>query len=202
MYFSIDRPWKFSKSYTKHEFFLFRPNLHHLTSYRLSIIKVRVSWFLEWRIDRCNEKSSGGKIKMGIHFSFFFGLPTISQWLLAPQQWFTYQNVQNFPNKQFCYFRNNREEVILKINQETKKNALHWPNCIALQWSLPVLWLDPGGCDMDLYFFLPDRPTPTFPDKKKIVMTGLFFYFKFPTDRLDKIGSSLIRHSRNQPTVA
>ncbi len=32
--------------------------------------KARVSWFLEWRIDRCNEKSSGGKIKMGTHFFF------------------------------------------------------------------------------------------------------------------------------------
>ncbi len=30
----------------------------------------------------------------------------------------------------------------------------------------------------------------------------IFFYFKFPTDRLGKIGSLLIRHSRNQPTVA
>ncbi len=51
-------------------------------------------------------------------------------------------------------------------------------------------------------FFLPDRPTPTFPDKKKSKRLDNFFYFKFPTDRLGKIGSSLIRHSRNQPTVA
>ena len=36
--------------------------------------KARVSWFLEWRIDRCNEKSSDGKIKMGTHF-FLFGPP-------------------------------------------------------------------------------------------------------------------------------
>ena len=28
----------------------------------------RVSWFLEWWVDRCYEKSSGGKIKMGTHF--------------------------------------------------------------------------------------------------------------------------------------
>ena len=26
--------------------------------------------FLEWRIDQCNEKSSGRKIKMGTHFFF------------------------------------------------------------------------------------------------------------------------------------
>ncbi len=38
------------------------------------------------------------------------------------------------------------KEVILKINQETK-NALHWPNYIALQWLLPILSLDLGGCD-------------------------------------------------------
>ena len=46
-------------------------------------------------------------------------------------------------------------EVILKINQETKKNALHWPNYIAPQWLLPVLSLGLGGCDMDMYFFYP-----------------------------------------------
>ncbi len=85
-----------------------------------------------------------------------------------------------------------------------QKNPLHWPNYIALQWLLRVLCLDPGGYDMDMYlFFLPDRPTPTFQDRKRIHRTWqFFFYFKHPTDRLGKIGSSLIRHSRNQPTVA
>ncbi len=34
--------------------------------------KARVSWFLEWRIDRYNEKSSGGKIKMGTQFFLFW----------------------------------------------------------------------------------------------------------------------------------
>ncbi len=58
-----------------------------------------------------------------------------------------------------------------------QKKVLHWPNYIALQWILPVLFLDPGGCAMDVYFFLPDRPTPTFPDKKNIHMTGDFFLF-------------------------
>ncbi len=106
--------------------------------------------------------------------------------------------------KQFCYFWNNREEVILKINQETK-HALHWPNCKALQWLLPVLWLDPGGCDMDLYFFFcPTDRLQLFQTRKKSLWLDIFFNFKFPTDQLDKIGSSSIPliHSRNQPTVA
>ena len=88
----------------------------------------RVSWFLEWRIDRCIEKSSDGKIKMGTLFFFYFGLPTLSQWLLAPQKWFTYQNVQNIPRKTVMSFEQSVEKVILRIlriNHETK-------NCFAL----------------------------------------------------------------------
>ncbi len=82
-------------------------------------MKARVSWFLEWRIDRCNKKSSGGKIKIVTHFFFYFGLPTISQWLLAQQKWFTYQNVQNVPRKTVLLFlEQSVEKVILKINQE------------------------------------------------------------------------------------
>ena len=71
---------------------------------------------------------------MGIHF-FYFGFPTISQGILAPQKWFTYQNDQNFPRKTgLLFLEQSVEKVILKINQETKKNYLHWPNYIALQW--------------------------------------------------------------------
>ncbi len=41
--------------------------------------------------------------------------------------------------------------------------------CFICAWTLEVVtWT----C-----FFLPDRPTPTFPDKKKIHMTGQFFLF-------------------------
>ncbi len=70
--------------------------------------------------------------------------------------------------KQFCHFCNNLERNSFSKVIKKQKNALHWPNYIALQWWLPVLCLDP---------FLPDRPTLTFPNKKKIHMTGQFFLF-------------------------
>ena len=47
--------------------FILCSHYFHVSQY---LLKARVSWFLEWRIDRCNEKSSDGKIKMGTHFFF------------------------------------------------------------------------------------------------------------------------------------
>ncbi len=64
------------------------------------------------------------------------------------------------------------EIVILKTNQETKKKCfavLHWPNYIALQWILPVLCLDPGGCDMNMYFFCPTDRLQLFQTRKKSI---------------------------------
>ncbi len=67
-----------------------------------------------------------------------------------------------------------------------KKNALHWPNHIAsanyvrrfnyymYMFCLLTLKVVIWTC----IFFLPDRPTPTFQEKKKLQLTGLFF-FKF-----------------------
>ena len=71
------------------------------------------------------------------------------------------------------------EKVILKINQETKKKfctGLYILNYIALQWILCFV-LRPWRLRYGHVFFLPDRPTPTFPDKKKTHMTEQFFLF-------------------------
>ncbi len=53
-----------------------------------------------------------------------------------------------------------------------------------------------------VFFFYPTDRLQLFQTRKKSLWLDFFFYFKFPTDWLGKIGSSLIRHSRNQPPVA
>ncbi len=54
--------------------------------YTKRVPKARVSWFLELRIDRCNEKSSNGKIKMGTHFFFFLEKSVRPSFGMTPTQ--------------------------------------------------------------------------------------------------------------------
>ncbi len=93
------------------------------------------------------------------------------------------------------------EKVILKKIKKQKK-VLPWPNYIALRWITCFVlraWRLRQG---HVFFFT--RPTDSnfSRQEKNPYDWTLFFYFKFPTDRLGIIGPSLIRHSRNQPTVA
>ncbi len=70
----------------------------HAIGFKKLNLKARVSWFLEWRIDRCNEKSSGGKIKIGTLFFLFWPSDHISV-TTGPTKMSRIS-----PGKLFCHF--------------------------------------------------------------------------------------------------